>query len=207
MSVEVGYFWRWFRGFVVTDNLAVDARGLRRTFSVVGAVRPAPAGWRRLHRVGPLQREARSSSASTDNYITSSDNYGDQYGSFNGLDITVNARPTNDLTIQGGFNGGKTKVGQLRDPGEAAGTSPLNPYCHVVTGTCRTTRRSAPTSCPRWTYSWACTFTSKPGLQVSACRHADRERRHIPSQLHRVQRPGDRSRSAGRSPATRPTSR
>ena len=44
----------------------------------------------------------------TNNYITSSDNYGTQYQRFNGLDITRTPGSRNGLTIQGGFSVGKT---------------------------------------------------------------------------------------------------
>src|SRR5690606_35026865 len=44
----------------------------------------------------------------TDNYITYSSNYGDQYQRFSGWDISVNARPRNGLTVQGGVSFGKS---------------------------------------------------------------------------------------------------
>ena len=70
----------------------------------------------------------------TNNYVTFSDTYGNQYAKFNGLDITLNARPTRDLTIQGGFNGGKTISDNCEIRAKLPEISPLNPYCHVETG-------------------------------------------------------------------------
>jgi hypothetical protein len=152
-SVEVGYFWRWFRGFAVTDNLAVTPAEFD-SFSVV-----APADSRLPdgggYTVSGLYNVKPAYFGITDNYVTSSDKYGDQYASFNWLDITVNARPTSDLTIQGDFNGG----GPRRTTATSGPSSPklrrsirTATWCRAI---CRTTRRSAPTTCPRRMCRWA----------------------------------------------------
>jgi hypothetical protein len=103
----------------------------------------------------------------TNNYITYSDRYGDQYAKFNGLDITVNARPTRDLTIQGGFNGGRTTADNCEVKAKLPETSPLDPYCHVVSGYLPHYKWFGSYNVPRIDVQFGLTFTSKPGLQVS----------------------------------------
>ena len=57
VSVEVGYFIRWFQGFTVTDNLAVTAGDFDQ-FSVTAPADPAAARRRQLHVVRALRRQA-----------------------------------------------------------------------------------------------------------------------------------------------------
>ena len=164
-SVEVGYFWRWFRGFAVTDNLAVTPAEFD-SFSVVApsdARLPGGGGY----TVSGLYNVKPAYFGITDNYITSSDKYGDQYASFNGLDITVNARPTSNLTIQGGFNGGKTTADNCEIRAKLPETSPVDPYCHVVSGYLPHYKAFGSYNVPKVDVQLGLTFTSKPGLQVS----------------------------------------
>jgi len=164
-SVEVGYFWRWFRGFAVTDNLAVTPAEFD-PFSVVAPSDPRlPGGGG--YTVSGLYNVKPAYFGITDNYITSSDKYGDQYASFNGLDITVNARPTSDLTIQGGFNGGKTTADNCEIRAKLPETSPVDPYCHVVSGYLPHYKAFGSYNVPKADVQLGLTFTSKPGLQVS----------------------------------------
>jgi hypothetical protein len=50
----------------------------------------------------------------TRNFFTYADRYGDAYQKYNGIDVTINARPRNGLTFQGGLLGRLFDVGQLR---------------------------------------------------------------------------------------------
>ena len=132
VSVEVGYFRRWFQGFIVTDNLAVAPSDFEQ-FSVTAPLDsrlPGGGGY----TVGPLYDVNPALFGVTNNYITSSDNYGDQYQRFNGLDFNVNARPRNGLTVQGGFSGGKSMSDNCEIRAKLPEIAPLNPFCHVETG-------------------------------------------------------------------------
>ena len=103
----------------------------------------------------------------TNNYVTFSDTYGNQYAKFNGLDITLNARPTRNLTIQGGFNGGKTISDNCEIRAKLPEIAPLNPYCHVETGYLPHYKWFGSYMVPKVDVQVGLTFTSKPGLQVS----------------------------------------
>src|SRR6202035_4343549 len=52
VSVDVGYFWRWFQGFVVTDNLAVKASDFTTYTITAPADSRLPGGGG--YTVGPL---------------------------------------------------------------------------------------------------------------------------------------------------------
>jgi Carboxypeptidase regulatory-like domain len=164
-SVEVGYFWRWFRGFLVTDNLATAPADFDQ-FSVVApsdARLPNGGGY----TVSNLYNVTPSLFGVTNNFVSFSDTYGNQYANFNGLDINVNARPTKDLTIQGGFNGGKTTSDNCEIRAKLPEIAPVNPYCHVETGYLPHYKGFGSYILPRIDVQIGLTFTSKPGLQVS----------------------------------------
>jgi len=99
--------------------------------------------------------------------VSFSDTYGDQYAKFNGLDITLNARPTPNLTIQGGFNGGRSISDNCEIRAKLPEISPLNPYCHVETGYLPHHKWFGSYMVPKIDVQVGLTFTSKPGLQVS----------------------------------------
>jgi hypothetical protein len=165
MSVELGYFWRSFHGFLVTDNLATSPADFGR-FSVVAPLDPRlPDGGG--YTVSDLYNVNPSLFGITNNYVTFSDRVGNQYATFNGLDITLNARPTRNLTIQGGFNGGRTISDNCEIRAKLPEIAPLNPYCHVETGYLPHHKWFGSYVLPKVDVQVGLTFTSKPGLQVS----------------------------------------
>ena len=106
----------------------------------------------------------------TRNYITYSDNYGEQYQKFNGVDINVSARPRSGLTAQGGVSFGKA-VGdncEIRDKvPEISRSVRLNPYCHVETTMLPQYKALSSYIIPKVDVQVSATFTSKPGVNLS----------------------------------------
>src|SRR5262249_1904110 len=104
VSVDFGYFRRWYGNFQVIDNQAVapaeftpysitvptDAR-LPRSGQVLGG----------FYEVNPAKANI------VDNLVTFADNYGSEQEHWNGFDLTVNARPRNGVTLQGGLSWGR----------------------------------------------------------------------------------------------------
>ena len=165
MSVEVGYFWRWFQGFLVTDNLSTSPADFDRFSVVAPADQRLPNGGG--YTVSDLYNVTPTLFGVTNNYVSFSDTYGNQYAKFNGLDITFNARPTRNLTIQGGFNGGRTVSDNCEIRAKLPEIAPLNPYCHVETGYLPHHKWFGSYMLPKVDVQVGLTFTSKPGLQVS----------------------------------------
>ena len=106
VSLEVGYYRRWWGNFLVTDNLAVATSDFAQFNVVAPADTRLPGGGGNtlsgLYDVDP------SKFGQTNNFITLAKNYGNQYEHFNGVDVTLNARTKGGLTFQGGTSTGQT---------------------------------------------------------------------------------------------------
>jgi hypothetical protein len=132
VSVEVGYYRRWWGNFVVTDNLAVTASDFTPFSVVAPADSRLPGGGGNsisgLSDVDPLKF------GQTNNFITLASHYGNQYENFNAVDVTVNARMKNGLTVQGGTSTGQGVTDNCEIKAQLPELSPTNPYCHTATG-------------------------------------------------------------------------
>jgi hypothetical protein len=165
VSVDVGYIYRTFRGFTVTDNLAVSASDFTQ-FSIVAPRDPRlPGGGgdtvSGLYDVNPALFGV------TNNYITYADKYGKQYQRFSGFDISAHARPRNGLTLQGGVSFGRSWSDNCEIRAKVPEIAPLNPYCHIETGQLPQYKALGSYVIPKVDGQVSATFTSKPGLQVS----------------------------------------
>lgn len=108
-SLSVGYFRRWFGNAVITDDRAVTASDYS-TFGIT-----APNTDPRLSTAGStitglynLKPEAFG--RPSDNYVTFAKNYGAQIQHWNGFDVTMTARPTTGVQLQGGMSTGRTST-------------------------------------------------------------------------------------------------
>jgi hypothetical protein len=106
ISADVGYFRRWFGNFTVVDNRAVGPSDFTR-YSITAPVDP------RLELSGQTISglyDQTGHIGSVDNFTTFANNYGKQIEHWNGIDVSVNARPRDGVVLQGGFNVGRTTV-------------------------------------------------------------------------------------------------
>jgi hypothetical protein len=133
VSVNVGYFRRWFGNFIATDNLALAASDYT-PFSIL--VPAAPAGTS-LPGDTPatLVGFVNANSTALNSLVTKASNYGNQIEHWNGFDVTVNVRPRRGLTFQGGVSTGKTTTDDCEISAKLPET--LGPasstYCHQET--------------------------------------------------------------------------
>jgi hypothetical protein len=165
VSIEVGYVRRWFQGFLVTDNLAVKPSDFAQ-FSVTAPVDPRlPGGGGNtisgLYDVNPALFGV------TNNYLTYSDNYGNQYQRFNGMDFNATARMRNGLSVQGGFSFGKTTADNCEIRAKLPEIAPLNPFCHVETGYLPQFKALGSYVIPKVDVQVSGAYTGKAGIQVS----------------------------------------
>jgi hypothetical protein len=106
VALDVGYFRRAWAHFQVTDNLLVGPEDFTRFDMVAPADPRLPNGGgytlSGFYDVVPAQF------GRVRNLNGLSDDYGSQYENWNGVDVTVNSRLANGLTIQGGLSTGKS---------------------------------------------------------------------------------------------------
>ena len=107
VSVDVGYFRRWFGNFAVTDNLALAASDFT-AFSTTAPADPRLPGGGGYTVDGFVDLNANRATTPPNNFFTLARNYGDQIQVWNGVDLTVNARLRRDLYVQGGLSTGRT---------------------------------------------------------------------------------------------------
>ena len=132
VSVGVGYFRRWDRGFIVTDNLAVQATDFS-PFSVTAPSDPRlPEGGG--YTISGLYDVNPEKFGQVNNFFTDASNYGDQDRQWQGVDLTIDARVLNGLTLQGGTSTGQTVTDNCEIRAALPESDPLNPYCRVDTG-------------------------------------------------------------------------
>ena len=158
-SLEVAYHRRWFSGFIITDNRALNPGDFDR-FSVTAPADPRlPAGGgfavENLYnaRINPTP----------DNFVTTSRKVGDQYRKFNGVDVTLNVRAANGITFQGGTSTGETVTDNCEIRQALPEVSPLNPYCHQESGYLTQFRGLAAYTIPRVDVLLSGVYLDKPG--------------------------------------------
>jgi hypothetical protein len=105
LSVDVGYFRRWYGNFTVTDNLAVGA-GDFTPFAISVPSHPSlPGGGG--YALDGLYDIVPGRAGQVNNLFTFASNYGEQIERWNGVDMSVNAR-VREVSLQGGASLGKT---------------------------------------------------------------------------------------------------
>ena len=103
VSAEFGYSRRSWGNFTVTDNRAIGPQDFDTyTFTAPSDPRLPTSG----QPVSYYLRNNRTAFGAVDNYLTLASNYGDVTAYWQGVEMTVNARVSDGLTLQGGFTSG-----------------------------------------------------------------------------------------------------
>jgi hypothetical protein len=172
ISVDFGYFRRWYGNFQVVDNRAVTAADFTQySITVPTDSRLSNSGQTLsgLYEVNP------SKAGLVDNYTTFSDNYGNMMEHWNGFDFTVNARPRNGFTIQGGISTGRRSSdvcdiqAQLPETQLVFGIFAVpRGYCHVDEAFLTQGKVLATYLVPKIDVQFGVTFQSAPGPPLAA---------------------------------------
>ena len=110
VSIDVGYFRRWYGNFQVVDNLALSASD----FNFINLAAPKdsrlPGGGGYTVTGFPVIKPTVGFGGFVQNQqkITLANKYGTQKEHWNGVDVTANARLQNGLMVQGGVSTGRT---------------------------------------------------------------------------------------------------
>ncbi len=166
-SVEVGYYRRWFQGFLVTDNLAsTPADYAQYTFTAPTHASLPDGGGYSVTSFNP-----RTNFSAATNYTTFASDYGDQYRYWHGVDVNVNTRLRNGLVVQGGTSTGRgirdsceitAQVPESLLTGVPAVWQPLS-SCHVTEPWLTQIRGLATYVVPKVDVQLSASFQFKPG--------------------------------------------
>jgi hypothetical protein len=191
ISAEVQFNKRWWYGQYVTRNLAVNGSDFTR-YSITAPSDPRlPGGGgytiSGLHDVDPRLFGV------IDYQVQPASRYGDYGHHWNGVDVTINARTRNGLTLQGGTSTGQTVMDfcevaeQVPEslvppqtvtigvsiPGPSglgvnqSGAMPMQ-YCHLASGFLTGLRGLGSYLVPKVDVEVSTTFRSNPGVQLAA---------------------------------------
>jgi hypothetical protein len=184
-SVDVTYTRRWYRGFFVADNLALEPADLT-PFSIVAPQDPRlPGGGG--YEVSGLYDVVPEKSGQVDNYVTYSGAYGAWSQHYDGVDVTATVRLRGGLTFVGGTSTGQTVADNCDVRAHlpelattttgtspfgaglaASAVTPVSPYCRVAYGFLTQFRGLSSYLVPRVGLQLSATFQSKPGAMQAA---------------------------------------
>jgi hypothetical protein len=172
VSVDVGYFRRWYGNFRVTDNQALAATD----FTSVAVVAPSATG---LSTSGnTLTTFDPNRVVQPQNVTTLASNYGEQKERWNGVDFSVNARLPNGLFLFGGVSTGKTMLDNCEVAAKvpesltaaAGGTTTSRPieYCRIESPFLTQVKLNGAYTIPKADVLVSAAFQSIPGPVVQA---------------------------------------
>jgi len=166
VSAELTYTRRWLSGFTATDNRAVQASDFG-TFSITApsdARLPDGGGYTvsGLYDVNPDRF------GQVDNLNTLAENFGTRTQIYNGVSLSVDVRPSNGLTLQGGLNVGNTVMDSCEIRAALPETAALNPYCRNAPGNITRVTGLASYTVPKVDVLVSSTFRSDQGQPLNA---------------------------------------
>jgi hypothetical protein len=164
VSVDLGYFRRSYGNFRITDNTALAST----EFTAYTVTAPTATG---LSSSGQqLTAFDPNRVVQAQNLTARASNYGDQVERWNGIDVTVNARPANGVLVFGGVSTGKTtsdscEVATLVP--ESLGMRPLE-YCRIESPFLTQVKLNGAYTIPKADVLVSATYQSIPGPVVQA---------------------------------------
>jgi len=172
LSVDVGYFRRWYGNFTVVDNLAVSPADFTNYSITVPNDPRLPLSGSVISGI-PEVNPAKASLV--DNYTTFASAYGNRYEHWNGMDVTVSARPRAGFTLQGGLSTGRTSTdncelyAKVPEVSLQFGIIAVPPsQCHVDTNFLTQFKLLGTYLVPKIDVQFGATFQSAPGPQITA---------------------------------------
>jgi hypothetical protein len=165
-SVDVSYFRRWYGNFFATDNRAVGPNNVA-PFSVTapGTDQRLPSAGQTISGYNDLNPDK---VGQVDNYVTRASNFGKQTEHWNGIDVSVSARPKEGFFVQGGTSTGRTSTNSCEVRSKLPETGLLNPFCNVTSPFLTSVKLQSSYIVPRVDVQVSGTFQSIPGPPVGA---------------------------------------
>ncbi len=173
VSVEAGYFRRWYGNFGVTDNVALTASDFDSYCITAPVDSRLPGGGGTqlcgLHNVKPAKF-----GVPTQYLTTLSSNYGKEIEHWNGVDVSATARLAQGVRVQAGVSSGRTStdnceiVKQLPEVITTDTTALPTDYCHLDSPFLTQAKAMVSYTIPRVDVQVAAAFQSNPGPVVQA---------------------------------------
>jgi hypothetical protein len=170
VSAEVGYYRRWwpiYDAADVTDNIVV-APGDFGTFSVTAPSDPRLPNGGGYQVPGLYNITAAAAARASTNVRSAANSFGDYQRYWDGFDVTFQARLLNGLNIQGGTSTGRLVEDVCDVKPQAPEFRTLDPYCRQVEPLLTTYKANASYLVPRVDVQVSGTFSSRPGVSLSA---------------------------------------
>jgi hypothetical protein len=170
LSIDFGYFRRWYGNFGVTDNLNLKPSDYG-TFGVTAPVdsRLPDGGGYVVNGFYDLNPD--KVTTVPNNYFTLAADYGVQIQHWNGIDLTVNARPRRGITLQGGVSTGRQETDNCAVVAGLPEAAVLTaPYCHQKDNFLTDGKLAATYTVPKLDVQVSALFFSRPGPVISASR-------------------------------------
>jgi hypothetical protein len=163
VSLEVGYNRRWWNHFTVTDNLAASPSDFDQWVITAPNDPRLPGGGG--YPVTVYTPTAASAARPADNYVTFESDYGpERVNYWHGVDVTVNARIKQVLTLQGGTTSGRAITDTCATVVKIDSPDPRN--CRSVDPFETTLRGSVSYTIPRVAVQVSGTVRSQPPFQL-----------------------------------------
>ena len=189
VSVDVGYFRRWYNNFIAIDNRATTLADYD-SYTITAPPHPElPGGGG--YPVSPLYDLNPAKVGVVDDYVTFASNYGKQVEYWHGMDVGVNTRFPNGMILQGGLSTGRTvtdncevvakspeissglavasgtatvprPTGQAVPFGSATGSGAV-PYCHLATNFLTQVKALGSYNFAKFDVQTSLSFQSSPG--------------------------------------------
>lgn len=163
VSLDVSYFRTWFGNFIVTDDRAVKPSDYDE-FRLEAPLDPRLPGGGGHTIAGLYDLKPAAFGIPADNFLTFADNYGKQSDHWNGVDLTVNARPRAGRLLQGGLSTGRRTTDNCQVVTKVDNPSPL--YCHVQGAFLTQVKFLGMYTVPRIDVQVTGTFQSLPGPEI-----------------------------------------
>ena len=163
LSMEVGYYRRWFDGFTVADNVLAGPAHFQQRTATAPRNESLPNGGGQM--IGPLYIQTLSL---LQQVTTRAEKYGDQYRRSDSFEVTVNGRTPFGLSVLAGSSTTETVSDSCQIRAAVPESDPLNPYCHVSTGARTQFRGLATYTIPRVDVQVGAVYQNKPGPQIVA---------------------------------------
>ena len=166
VSVNVGYYRRWFGNFYTTDNRLVGPSDFD-PFTLTAPVdsRLPNGGGQTISGLYDLNL---AKFGQVDDYRTRSSNFGNQLENWHGVDVTFNARLRSGVTVQGGTSTGRRLSDNCEIQAKLPELGPVNPYCRVEEPFRTQVRGLATYSIPRIGVQVSGTWSNNPGSALAA---------------------------------------